>query len=100
MHGFDDGVDVFLVFFLGVGVVETQVADAAEVARQPEVHADALGVANVQVAIGLRRKARADAGRVRFSLLLHGGRARLARPALALEAVGFEVVLDDVEQEI
>ena len=90
----------FLVFFFRIGVVEAQVADAAEVARQPEVHADALGVADVQVAVGLRRKARADAGRVRVSLLLHGRRARLARPAFALEAIRFEVVLDDVEQEI
>ncbi|MOA31987.1 hypothetical protein D3C78_1531740 [compost metagenome] len=74
--------------------------DTAEVARQAEVHADALGVADVQVAVGLRRKARADAGRIGRPLRLHVGRARLARPAFALEAVGFKVVLDDVKQEI
>ncbi|MCY1531299.1 hypothetical protein D9M68_665200 [compost metagenome] len=100
VHGLDDGVDVLLVFLFGVGVVEAQVADAAEIARQPEVQADALGVADVQVAVGLRRKAGADTGRVQAALLLLRRRAGLARPALASEAIGSEVVLDDIQQEI
>ena len=100
VHGLDDGVDVPLVFLLGIGVVEAQVADAAEVARQAEVHADALGVADVQVAVGLRREARADPGRVGLTLLLHRRRAGLARPALVLVAVGLEIVRDDVQQEM
>jgi hypothetical protein len=40
------------------------VADAAEVAREPEVEADRLRVADVQVAVRLRRKARADLRRI------------------------------------
>ena len=56
-----DGVDVF-DFLLGrVGVVEAQVALAGEFLGQPEIEADGLGVADVQVAVGLRRKARMDA---------------------------------------
>ena len=44
-------------FFLGgVGVVEAQVAEAAEFLGEAEVEADGLGVADVQVAVGLRRK--------------------------------------------
>ena len=64
MHHLDDRVDVFLLFLLRVGVVEAQVADAAEVARQTKVQADALGMADVQVAVGLGRKAQAHCRRV------------------------------------
>ncbi len=64
VHGVEDAVDELLVFLLRVGVVEAHVAHAAEVARQAEVQADALGVADVQVAVGLGREAGADPRRV------------------------------------
>ena len=64
LHRVEDRVDVLLLFLLRVGVVEAQVADAAVVLRQAEVQADALGVADVQVAVGLGRKAGADPRRV------------------------------------
>ena len=67
VHGVGDRVDEFLVFLFGVGVVETQMADTAIFVRQPEVHADALGVADMQVAIGFGRKAGADRRRVGLS---------------------------------
>ena len=57
-----DGVDVLLLLLGGVGVVEAQVAAAAELAGDAEVEADRLGVADVQVAVGLRREARHDGG--------------------------------------
>src|SRR5690606_10505969 len=48
-------------FFLHrVGVVQAQVADAAELRRDAKVQADGLGVADVQVAVGLRREAGLD----------------------------------------
>src|SRR5205814_1083312 len=56
-----DGLDIFDVLLGRVGVVHAEVADAAELARDAEVQADALGVANVQVTVRLRRKARVDA---------------------------------------
>ena len=56
LHVAFDGVDVFLVFLGRVGVVETQVRDAAEFLGQAEVHTDRLGVTDVQVAVGLRRE--------------------------------------------
>jgi hypothetical protein len=80
LHGVDDGVDVLLLFLLGVGVVEAQVADAAVVARQAEVQADALGVADVQVAVGLGREAGADLGRVGLAGRVVGGVAGAAAP--------------------
>ena len=43
---------------VGIGVVEAQVAAAAELLGDAEVEADRLGVADVQVAVGLGRKAR------------------------------------------
>ncbi len=55
-----DGVDVLLLFLLGVRVVEAQVAAAAELLGNAEVEADRLGVADVQVAVRLGRKASHD----------------------------------------
>src|SRR6266404_6047090 len=51
-------VDVLDVLGRGIGVVEAQVADAAELAREAEVQADAFRVADVEVAVRLRREAR------------------------------------------
>jgi hypothetical protein len=53
-------LDVPSLFLLRVGVVEAQVADAAVLLGEPEVEGDALGVANVQVAVRLGREAGAD----------------------------------------
>ena len=56
----DDGIDILDVFLGRVGVVHAQVADAAELARDAEVQADGFRVADVQVAVRLRRKARVN----------------------------------------
>ena len=58
---FLDRADVFLFFLGGVGVVVAEVAGAVVFLGDAEVQADALGVADVQVAVGLRREARGDA---------------------------------------
>ena len=60
VHVFDDGVHVLDVFLGRVGVVHAQIADAAELAGDAEVQADAFGVADVQVAVRLGRKAGVD----------------------------------------
>ena len=57
-HIGDDGVHVFHVFLRGIRVVHAQVAGAAKLLRDAKVQADAFGVADVQVAIRLGRKAR------------------------------------------
>src|SRR6185436_4372331 len=49
-----DRVHVLLALLGGVGVVEAQVAAPPQLLGQAEVQADRLGVADVQVAIGLR----------------------------------------------
>ena len=59
-----DGVDVFHVLLARVGVVEAQVAQPLVLGGQAEVEADGLGVADVQVAVGLGRKARVHAAAV------------------------------------
>jgi hypothetical protein len=81
---------VLLFFLLGVGVVKAHVADAAVVARQAEVQADALGVAHVQVAVGFGRK------RVRILAgsgwpASWGGIARAAAPLALGVGAGGEV---------
>ena len=74
-----DGVDVFLAFFFRVGVVETQVAGAAEFLRQGKIQADGFGVAHVQVAVRLGRETGGDAAAV---------------------LAGFEVLGDDLADEM
>ncbi len=63
-HVVHDGVDVFHVFLAGVGVVEAQVAQPLVLGRQSEIEADGLGVADVQVAVGLGGKTGVDAAAV------------------------------------
>ena len=55
-----DGVDIFLLLLGRVGVVEAQMAAAAEFLGDAEIQADRLGVADMQVAVRLRRKAGDD----------------------------------------
>ena len=55
-----DGVHKLGVLLGGVGVVHTQVADAAELLGGTEVDNQGLAVANMQVAVGLGRKAGVD----------------------------------------
>ena len=73
-----DGVDVLLLFPGRVGVVEAQVAAAAELLGDAEIEADRLGVADVEIAVRLGRKA--------------GDHAAVA--------LGVEVGLDDVADEV
>jgi hypothetical protein len=100
MHGVDDRIDVFLLFLLRIGVVEAQVAAAAVLLGEAEVEQDRLGVAEVQVAVRLRRKAGADLRRVERAGGVVGGGAGLAGPAALGVLAGGEVGLDDVLDEI
>ncbi len=53
-----DGLDVLDVLRLWVGVVEAEVTHAAVLRGEPEVQAARLGMPDMQVAVGLGRKAR------------------------------------------
>ena len=55
-----DRLDVLVFLFFGVGIVEAQIADAAELARHGEIQANRLGMTDVQIAIRLGRKAGAN----------------------------------------
>ncbi len=59
-HVLLDRLDVLELLLDRVGVVEAQVAAAAELGGDPEVEADRLGVADVEIAVGLGRKAGDD----------------------------------------
>ncbi len=100
LHRVEDGVHVLLFFLLGVGVVKAHVADAAVVARQAEVQADALGVAHVQVAVGFGREAGADLGRVGLAGVVEGGITRAAAPLALGVGAGGEVFFNDLAQEV
>ena len=62
-HVVFDGINIFDILFDRVGVVESQIAVAAELGGDAEVEADRLGVPDVQVAVGFGREAGDDAGR-------------------------------------
>ncbi len=55
-HIVHDRVDVLAFLGVRVGVIQAQVAHAAELLRDTEVDADGLGVPDVQVPVGLGRK--------------------------------------------
>ena len=78
-HVVDDRVDVLLLFLGRVRVVEPQVELAAVLFGEAEVQADALGVADVQIAVRLGRKARVHAPAV-----------------FAGSAVGIDDLLDEI----
>ena len=51
-----DRLDILHVLLGRVGVVHAQVADAAKLVGEAEIQADALGVPDVEIAVGLGRK--------------------------------------------
>ena len=63
-HGIQNRVDVFGVFFFRIGVVKAHVADPTIITRQAKVQANAFGMTDVQIAIGLGRKTCANFGGV------------------------------------
>ena len=60
LHVGDDGVDVFGLLLGRVRVVHSQVEPSLVLARDPGIDADRLGVADVEVAVGLGGEARDD----------------------------------------
>ena len=67
--------------------------------REPAVYG-AQTLADVQVAVGLGREAGADLGRVGLAGRVVGGVAGAAGPAAGGVGAFFEVVLDDLAQEV
>ena len=63
-HVLDDRLNVLRVLLDRVGIVESEVADAPILGGDAEVEAYGRRVADVQVAVGLRRKPRRDAAAV------------------------------------
>ena len=66
----DDGIDVLDIFLGRVGVIHAEVALAGIFAGDAEIEADGLGVADVQVAVGLGRETRDDLGVTLFRDML------------------------------
>ena len=54
---FLDGFYIFHIFFGGIGVIETQVADTAVCGGNTEIKADGLGVSDVEVTVWFGREA-------------------------------------------
>ena len=73
-----DGIDVFLLFLGRIGVVEAQIAAASKLLRDAEIERDRLGVADMQIAVRLRREPGHDL------------------PVLARGEIGLDDVADEV----
>ena len=99
-HRIEYRIDVLLFFLLRIGIVEAHVADAAVVAREAEVEADRLGVAEVQVAVGLGRKARADFRRIGRRAGVRRSEARAPAPGACGVFAARQVGVDDVANEV
>src|SRR5205823_6209848 len=56
-----DGIDVFLFFFGWIGIVIAQVEFTSILHGQAVIEADRLGMADMEIAVRLGRKARVDA---------------------------------------
>src|SRR5262249_49259061 len=78
-HVTNDGVYVLLLFLFRIRVVEAEIRLAAKLGSQAEVQADRFCVAEMQITVGLGRK------------------ARLYLPS---EPVGFKVVDNDVANKV
>jgi len=98
-HDLDDRIDIGLFFLLRIGVVQPQMARATVLPRQTEIQADALGVADVQVAVGLRRETQAHACRVELARAVVRRISRRAGPVPPRMQVLAQVLLDDRAQE-
>ena len=59
-HVVDDRIYILLVFLAGIRVIETQERPSAGLRRNAEIQADRHYVADMQIAVGLRRKASND----------------------------------------
>ena len=97
----ENAIDIFLVFLHRIRVVKAHMAVPAVVARKTEIEADALGMADVEVSVRLRRETRADLRHVRgpfLKLLAVGGRV----PAPVAGKIGAlrKIFLNDVANEI
>src|SRR5262249_13338762 len=79
-----DRIDVLLLLLDRVGVVEAQVAAAAELLGNPEVERDRLGVTDVEVPVRLGREAGHD---LRDPALAHVGGDDLADEIASLGSV-------------
>ena len=100
LHRIEDRLHVLRVFGDRIGVIETHVAAAVVIARQTEIEADRLGVADVQIPIRLGREARADPGRVLGRILLGSPGPRSAAPGARSVFPAGEVGFHDVANEV
>ena len=64
VHVVLDRIDVLDIFLRRIRVVETQMANAAEFRREAEIQTNRFGMSQMQIAVGLGRKARDDAAAV------------------------------------
>ena len=100
LHRIDDAVDVFDAFFFGVGVVKAQVANTVVILGHAKVQADAFGVPNMQVAIGLGRKTGADFGHVQRACLMVRRITGAAAPMALGMGAFLQIGLDDLTQKV
>ena len=98
---FLDRVNVLLVFFHRIGVVKAHVADTFVIGRQSKIQADALGVTDMQIAVGFGRKTRANTRPIRLTFLqLFGIGSRMTAPVARQVVALLQIVFNDLADEV
>ena len=100
MHRVNDGINIFLVFFFRVGIVEAQVATAAVLLGEAEIEQDRFGMAEMQVAVWLWREASAQFGGVEWCSSVVACRPGAAGPMALCMLAGSEIGFDDVLDKV
>ena len=94
-------VHVLLIFLDGVRIVKAHMAGALIVPGKSEIQADALGVANMKIAVGFWRKTRADLGSIRSTLiLLFAVRRRTTAPEARQIGSFGQIIINNIADEI
>src|SRR3954468_3694788 len=99
-HRVLDAGDILEVLLLRIRVIEPEVTSALIVPCQAEVQADALRVADVQVAVGLGRKSRANSSPVLCPKRVVLGVAGAAAPVTSRVGSALKVLVDRLTKKV
>src|SRR5690348_11769258 len=100
VHRIENRLRILGVLGDRIGIIEAHVANTAILLSEPEVKADGLRVPDVQIAVGFRREARADARSIWWCARLLRSGSRVSRPGAPGERARRKIMFDDVANEV
>ena len=100
VDGAENRVDVLLIFFDRVGIVETHMAASGVVLGQTEVQTDTFSVTDVEIAVGLGRKTKTDFRLVDRTFHLFRVGAGMSTPMSGIVYPLLQVFVNNVAKKI